>query len=91
MPNAAYEVTSLSSKGQIVIPNDMRKELGIAAGAKMIIFSYKGDLILRQIQKPKIEEFKELIKKSRAVVKRQGIKQSDLNAIIKKVRNENRP
>lgn len=39
-------MTRLSSKGQIVIPNNMRK--GLKEGDKMIIFKDKDSIILRK-------------------------------------------
>ena len=40
------DITRLSSKGQIVIPKEMRK--GIKEGDKMIIFRDKNNIILRK-------------------------------------------
>ncbi len=39
-------VTRMSSKGQIVIPNEMRRE--IPAGEKMLIIKNKGQFILKK-------------------------------------------
>ena len=47
------------------------------------------NILLKPIQKPKMEQFKELRKKSRAIAKRAGYKKSDLPNLIKKVRSEN--
>lgn len=88
--NTTFEVTSLSSKGQIVIPSAMRKELGMKAGTKLMICSYGEDILLKKIQEPKKDDFRELIKKSRAWAKSRGWKQSDVKKIIKQVRDENR-
>lgn len=85
-----FDVTSLSSKGQIVIPSSLRKELGIVSGAKMVIFSDGANLLLKPIQKPKIEKFKKLMQVSQAFAKKNGFKRSNLRKIIKQVRNENR-
>jgi len=50
------EITRLSSKGQIVIPNSMRK--GFKEGDKMIIFKDKNSIILRKASEMD-EQFKE--------------------------------
>lgn len=85
-----FDITSLSSKGQIVIPNSIRKELGMEIGAKLIIFTDGDNLLIKPIRQPKLEKFKKLIKESREIVKKNKIKSSDLKRIIKEVRNENR-
>lgn len=85
-----FDITSLSSKGQIVIPQSLRKELGIIAGVKLIIFTDGSNLLLKPVQAPKIENFKKLIQESRALIKKEKIKPSNVKKIIKQVRNENR-
>lgn len=85
---SAVEITSLSSKGQIVIPNTIRNDLGIAAGDKLVVISDGENILIRPIEKPKVEMFNDLIKKSQHLAKSSGIKKSDLDGIIKKIRDE---
>ena len=85
-----FNVTSLSSKGQVVIPNNLRKQLGMTTGVKLIIFTDGDNLLLKPINKPKIENFQKLIKESRLLVEKKKIKQADVSKFIKRVRNENR-
>lgn len=85
-----FDITSLSSKGQIVIPSSIRKELGIETGAKLIIFTEGGNLLIKPVRKPKLETFQKLIKETKEFVKKNKLKSSDLKKIIKEVRNENR-
>lgn len=84
------QVTSLSSKGQIVVPNNIRESLGITVGAKLLVFTDGDNLLLKPIQTPKFEAFKALIKESRKIAAAKGFKKSDLQKIIKKVRHEGR-
>lgn len=84
------QVTSVSSKGQIVIPVEIRKSMGITIGTKFIIITDNGNLLLKPIQAPKYEEFKSLFKKSSRLAKKIGLKQADVKQIIKHLRNENR-
>ncbi len=81
------EITSVSSKGQIVIPNDIRKELGISAGSKFIVLTDGTNVLLKPVQVPKMETFKKLIKESRRIALRAGIQKSELSRIIKKIRH----
>jgi len=84
------QVTSVSSKGQVVIPADIRESMGITIGAKLIIFTDGENLLLKPIQAPKYEDFKALFKESRKIAKKTGLKQADVKKLIKDLRNENR-
>jgi len=85
-----FAVTSLSSKGQVVIPNSIRKELGITEGTQFIVFSDGTNLLLKPIESPKIDTFKHLIEESRRFAKKTGLKKEDIQKSKKKVRNANR-
>ncbi|MEK7126957.1 MAG: AbrB/MazE/SpoVT family DNA-binding domain-containing protein [Patescibacteria group bacterium] len=84
------EITSVSSRGQVVIPNNIRETMGIAIGTKMIVFTDGDNLLLKPIQAPHLETFKKLIKESRRLVTKTGFKKTDVKRLIKQVRNENR-
>lgn len=85
------EVTSLSSKGQVVIPNQIRKELGISNGSKLLVLTDGTNLLLKPIGSPKLETFQKLVRASRAVARKRNLKPGDVTRIIKKIRHENRP
>ena len=87
---ATFDITSLSSKGQVVIPNSLRKQLGMTTGVKLIIFTDGSNLLLKPMQAPKIENFQKLIKESRLLAEKKKIKQADVKKFIKQVRNEDR-
>ncbi len=87
---SALEITSMSTKGQIVIPNDIRSALKVQAGSKFIVLTDGKNILLKPIEQPKIEVFNDLIDKSQKYVKKNSIKQSSLKSLIKKVRSEDR-
>lgn len=82
------ETTSMSSKGQLVIPNNIRSKLHLLTGTKFIILTDGNNILLKPIEIPKNEEFEELIIKSKKYQKYNKIKQKDLNQAIKKVRSK---
>ena len=84
------EVTSISSKGQVVIPADIRKEMGLFEGDKLMVFSDGVNVLLKPILKPKMKTFKKLIQESRRYAKAHGLTKEDLRNAVKKVRNKNR-
>lgn len=84
----ATEVTSLSSKGQIVIPNEIRKAMHLAIGAKLMIMTDGSNLLLKSIEPSRFEEFQPLIVESRKFAKSAKLKKADVSAAIRKVRSE---
>jgi AbrB family looped-hinge helix DNA binding protein len=63
------QVTTISEKGQIVIPQSIRKELGIKPKTKFLVFG-KGDIvIMKKLELPDMKKewseiFKEMDKKN---------------------------
>jgi AbrB family looped-hinge helix DNA binding protein len=87
---SVVETASLSSKGQIVIPNAIRNDLKVGTGAKFAVISDGRNILLKPIERPKKEEFDSLIKKSRAYTRRVGLKKKNLLKAIEQVRRESR-
>lgn len=42
------EIVNVSSKGQIVIPEKVRKKLGIKTGSKLVLLDKEGTLLLKR-------------------------------------------
>ena len=84
------QVTSVSSKGQVVIPTEIREKMGITSGSKLVVVTDGNNLLLKPIESPKMSEFKELVKYSRRLAKKAGLKKKDLDSTIKAVRRESR-
>lgn len=78
----------MSSKGQVVIPEDVRKRLGLKTGSQFIVMGEKDVVILKAIAPPSMEEFDKLIAEARKQAKRAGIKRSDIAAAIAKARGK---
>ncbi len=81
--------TKMSSKGQVVIPEDIRKRLGLKAGSQFVVVGEKDVVILKAISLPSMNEFDELITEARQRAKKAGTKKSDISAAIKRVRERN--
>jgi len=78
--------TKMSSKGQVVIPEAVRKKLGLVTGDQFIVVGEGDVLILKVISKPSIKEFDSVIKKARRQAKAAGLKRSNIKEAIRKVR-----
>jgi antitoxin PrlF len=84
------EVTTASSKGQVVIPAKIRKELGIIAGTNLIVMSDGDNLLMKPIQSPKVEVFKKLARESRKLAREHGMTEQNVKDAIHEVRSKNR-
>jgi len=84
MGNAA--TTKMSSKGQVVIPENIRKRLKLKAGSQFVVVGEKDVVILKAISQPSIKEFDTLIAEARRQGKQAGLKRSDITAAIARVR-----
>ncbi len=78
--------TKMSSKGQVVIPEDIRKRLGLEAGSQFVVVAGKDAVILKTISPPSMDEFDGLILEARRQARKAGMKQSDIKEAIAKVR-----
>ena len=84
MPNVA--TTKMSSKGQVVIPEIIRKQLNLKDGAQFVVVG-KGDVVIfKTIKPPAMNQFDELISRARSQARQAGLKKSDISAAIAKVR-----
>ena len=84
------DVTTMSSKGQVVIPTDIRKELGLLAGAKLMVLTDGSNLLLKPVQTPKLQAFQVLIQRSRHYAKQAGLRKSTLTKALRVVRHASR-
>lgn len=83
---ANIATTKMSSKGQVVIPENIRKKLKLKAGAQFVVMGENDIVILKSISPPSLDEFDSLIAKARKQGKQAGIKKSDISEAISKVR-----
>lgn len=79
-------VTKMSSKGQIVIPEAIRKQLGLVAGTRFLVVANRDAILLKEIAAPSIEDFGELLDELHEKVRAVGLSQSDITQAVKHVR-----
>ena len=84
----AIETTKMSSKGQIVIPEETRNRLGLKAGDRFLVLGDKDVLILKTLSSPSLNEFNDLIKEARKQAKAVGLKRSDIIKATAKSRKQ---
>jgi len=85
---ANVSTTKMSSKGQVVIPENIRKQLNLKVGSQFVVVGEKDVVILKNISSPSLDEFGDLIAEARKKGKQAGIKKTDINNAILKVRGK---
>ncbi len=78
--------TRMSSKGQVVIPEDVRIRLGLEAGARFVVVGEDDVIILKTIPRPAMSEFDNLIREARRRAKASRMKRSDVAGAVKRAR-----
>ena len=76
----------MSSKGQIVIPEEIRNRLGLKPGAQFVVVGDRDVVILKVIQTPDMSEFNDIVARARKAAKRAGKRKSDVKQAIGAVR-----
>ena len=82
----AVDVLSVSSKGQIVLPVEMRKKLDIGTGAKLAAYAMGDIIMLKPIAVPTEEDFKKSLDVAASWAKDAGYIESDVDDIVKSYR-----
>lgn len=85
---AGYATTKMSSKGQVVIPEEIRDNLHLKEGDQFIVIGQGDTVILKSITPPSMNEFEDILKEARDSAKKAGLKKSDVKAAIKRVRRQ---
>lgn len=84
----ALSTTKLSSKGQVVIPENVREAMGLEPGIQFIVV-YEGDsIILKVISQPTLKRLKSLREKVRVQAKKAGLSLEDIKNAIRDARNQ---
>jgi len=82
------ELTRLSSKGQIVIPQSVRDELGLKEGETFAVIGSEDTVVLKKIVMPSAKEvFEGLHSWGNKISAKKGLKEADLQVTIKRSRN----
>ncbi|MFH1511502.1 MAG: AbrB/MazE/SpoVT family DNA-binding domain-containing protein [Candidatus Woesearchaeota archaeon] len=78
------EITSASVKGQVVIPQKIREELGIVSGTKFAVYGKNDTVVLKKLRTPSAEEFEKLVNFGVKFAKEKGIKnEKDVERLTK--------
>ena len=88
------ETIKMSSRGQIVIPQDIREELKASEGTIFSVVSAKDTIILKKVDTPSkedlIKEIEAIALEGRKRAEKLSIKESDVPDLIQRARKSKR-
>ena len=88
----AIETIRMSSKGQVVIPLEIREEIEAGEGTVFAVVGSNDTIVLKKIQTPSkeslIKELGNIAKEGRKRAEKLGIKENDVPDFIHKIRKE---
>ncbi len=88
------EITKITSKGQVVIPQDIRKSAGITEGERFFVYASDDSIILKRTknleESKKIEKFHKVFRSLWKNAEKRGITPEDVESEITAVRVKKR-
>jgi AbrB family looped-hinge helix DNA binding protein len=78
--------TKLSSRGQIVIPEEIRNRLGLEPGDQFVVVGEGNVVILKAVEPPNADELKALMDKVQEAARAAGVTPEDVDRVIREVR-----
>lgn len=84
------DVTSISTKGQVVIPGEIRAQLGLEPGSKLAVITDGTNVLLRPLEPPRMAVFSALLKESRAWARKTKLRPESVAKAVKRVRRAHR-
>ena len=83
MDTDIIEMGSISSRGQIAIPSEIRKELGLEEGSKVLFKIKDNAVIMKKVTSASWDELTRPLKEAMA---KTSMKESDVSDLIHKIR-----
>ena len=84
------DVLTLSTKGQLVLPNELRKSLFLSPGDKIVAYWSNGSVVLKKLELPSEVDFEKEVDKTVLLAKEAGINEKDIDETIKEYRAKKR-
>jgi len=82
------EVTSISSRGQVVIPRKIRERLNLQEGEKFLVIGEEDTIVFKKLGVPSFKGFDKLLKKTQEHAKKHGLTEKNLGESIKESRKK---
>ena len=80
--------TTLSSKGQVVIPEEIRVRLGLAPGTRFVVVAEGDVVVFKVLEAPKADEFAGLVAQARAAAHEEGLREAEVRWAVREARRK---
>ncbi len=84
----SIEITSVSSRGQVVIPRRIREKLNLQEGEKFVVIGEKNTIVFTKLDVPSFNGFEKLLKKTQDHAKKYNLTEKDIEESIKESRKK---
>lgn len=84
------QILTVSSKGQVSLPVNIRKKLSISTGDSLVAYATDDAIILKILKLPTIKEFEKALLEAKTWAASVGYEENDVNDIIKSTRRGKR-
>jgi len=83
----ALELTRLSEKGQVVIPTEVRRKMGLKEGTRFLVIGLEDIIVLRRLQLSEEKlRLKKLLAEARFSAKTHGLSEKEIERLVRLVR-----
>ena len=86
----SVDVLAVSSRGQIVLPVDMRRAMGIESGDRLAAWSNGDVIMLKRVELPESTDFERWHEEAQAWAAQEGFSEDDIASVISDVRARRR-
>ena len=81
------ELTRLSEKGQVVIPTEVRRKMGLKEGTRFLVIGLEDIIVLRRLQLSEEKlRLKKLLAEARSSAKTHGLSKKEVERLVHAVR-----
>jgi AbrB family looped-hinge helix DNA binding protein len=77
----------MSSKGQVVMPEEVRKRLRLETGTRFVVVGENDVVILKTVQRPSMRDFSALIARARRQARAAGMRRPDIAEAVARARS----
>ncbi len=84
----SIEITSISSRGQVVIPIKIRERLNLQEGEKFVVIGENDTMVFKKLGAPSFKGFDKLLKKTQEHARKHKLTEKDVEESIRESRKK---
>ena len=82
----APSTTRMSTKGQVVIPGEVRRALNLRPGDSFVVVGRDDTIVLKTVRMPSMEGMDALLREVRAKARAAGLRPAHVRAAVRRAR-----